>query len=57
VVLNVEGGTVREVPVTEGLSNGTQVQITTGLKTGDIIVADARRDVAAGTKVNPIFVK
>jgi hypothetical protein len=34
---------------------GTQVQISNGLKTGDVIVADARRDVAAGTKVNPVF--
>ena len=55
IVLKVEGGIVREAAVTEGLSNGTQVQISNGLKTGDVIVADARRDVAPGTKVNPIF--
>jgi len=41
--------------VTEGVSDGTQIQIASGLKAGDVIVADARRDVAAGTKVNPIF--
>jgi RND family efflux transporter MFP subunit len=55
IVLKVENGAVREAPITEGLSNGTQVQISNGLKTGDVIVADARRDVAAGTKVNPVF--
>src|SRR5262245_49702737 len=57
VVLKVDTGAVREVPVTEGLSNGTHVQIANGLETGDVIVADARRDVAPGTKVNPVFVK
>ena len=55
IVLKVEDGAVREAPVTEGFSNGTQVQISNGLTRGDVIVADARRDVAAGTKVNPIF--
>ena len=55
VVLKVDAGAVQEVAVTEGLSNGTQVQISHGLKSGDVIVADARRDVAPGTTVNPIF--
>jgi len=55
VVLKVDADTVREVAVTEGVSDGTQIQIASGLKAGDVIVADARRDVAAGTKVNPIF--
>jgi HlyD family secretion protein len=53
--LKVYDGTVREAPVAEGLSNGTHVQIAQGLEAGDVIVADARRDVAAGAKVNPIF--
>ena len=57
VVFKVEEGTVQPVPVTEGLSNGTQVEISSGLKAGDVIVADARRDVAPGTKVNPVFAK
>jgi hypothetical protein len=48
---------VVEVPVTEGLSNGTDVQIASGLRAGDTIVADARREVAAGAKVNAIFQK
>lgn len=55
VVLKVDGTTVREAPVTEGLSNGTQVEIASGLTAGDVIVADARRDVAPGARVNPIF--
>jgi HlyD family secretion protein len=55
IVLKVDAGAVHEAVVTEGLSNGTQVEISKGLKSGDVIVADARRDVAAGTKVNPIF--
>jgi len=57
VVFKVDQGTVRDVPVIEGLSNGTQVQISDGLQAGDVIVADARRDVAPGTKVNPVFAK
>ncbi len=55
VVLKVDGTTVREVAITEGLSTGTHVEIANGLKAGDVIVADARRDVAPGTKVNPVF--
>ena len=55
VVLKVDGTTVREAPVTEGLSNGTQVEIASGLTAGDVIVADARRDVAPGATINPIF--
>lgn len=57
VVLRIDAGSVRDVPVTEGLSNGAQVQISSGLQAGDVIVADARHDVAAGTKVNPVLVK
>jgi len=57
VALKVEAGAVHEVAVTEGLSNGSQVEISNGLKSGDVIIADARRDVATGTKVNPVFVK
>ncbi len=55
VVLKVDAGAVHEAVITEGLSNGTQVQISNGLKRGDVIIADARRDVAVGTKVNPVF--
>lgn len=55
VALRIDDNVVSEVAVTEGLSSATQVQITSGLKTGETIVADARRDVAPGTKVNAIF--
>ena len=54
VVLQVAGDLVRDVAVTEGLSDGRQVQIVSGVEAGDIIVADARQEVAPGTKVNPI---
>jgi HlyD family secretion protein len=53
-VLKIEGDVVRAVPVTEGISNGTLAQILSGLAAGDTVVADARRDVAPGVKVNAI---
>lgn len=54
VALRVDGDTVTEVPVTEGLTDGRLVQIAAGLRAGDVIVSDARQDVAPGAKVNPI---
>jgi HlyD family secretion protein len=57
VAVRIEGDTVRDVPVTEGLSDGRLVQIASGLQAGDTILSDARQDIAAGTKVNPILVK
>jgi RND family efflux transporter MFP subunit len=57
VAIRVEGDTVREVPVTEGLSDGRMVQIASGLQAGDVILSDARQDIAAGTKVNPVLSK
>ncbi len=57
VAIRVEGDTVREVPVTEGLSDGRLVQIASGLQAGDVILSDARQDIAAGTKVNPVLSK
>jgi len=57
VVLKIENTTVREAPVTEGLSSGDLVQISAGLKAGDTIMADARRDVAPGALVNPVFAR
>ncbi|HEU4787167.1 MAG TPA: efflux RND transporter periplasmic adaptor subunit, partial [Gemmatimonadaceae bacterium] len=50
----LDGNKVTIVPVREGLSDGTRVQITSGLKAGDVIVADARREVAEGARVRPI---
>ncbi|MBM3819674.1 MAG: efflux RND transporter periplasmic adaptor subunit [Acidimicrobiia bacterium] len=57
VALKIDGDTVQEVPVTEGLANAAVVQIASGLRAGDTVVSDARRDVAAGVKVNPVFTK
>jgi RND family efflux transporter MFP subunit len=57
VVVLIEGDTVHDVPVTEGLTDGQLVQIATGLQAGDTILSDARQDIAAGTKVNPILAK
>jgi RND family efflux transporter MFP subunit len=57
VALRIENNTVSEVPVTEGLATSTQIEIASGLKAGDTIVADARREVAAGAKVNPVFAR
>jgi RND family efflux transporter MFP subunit len=55
VALKIDNGAIREVPVTEGLASGGVVQIAAGLQAGDTIVSDARRDVAAGLTVNPVF--
>lgn len=51
VALVVTGDTVKAVDVTEGLSDGQRIQILTGLKAGDTVVADARRQLADGTRV------
>ena len=56
VTLRIESDTVREVAVSEGLSDGRLVQIADGLQAGDVIVSDARQDVPVGTKVNPVLV-
>ena len=51
VVLKVQGDTVTAVPVTEGLTDGQRVQIVSGLAAGDVVVADARRQLADGARV------
>lgn len=53
-VYRVDGNSIVLAPVTEGLSDGARVEITSGLKAGDLIVADARREVAEGARVRPI---
>ena len=57
VALRIETDTLREVPVSEGVTDGRIVQIADGLRAGDVIVSDARQDVAVGTKVNAVFAK
>ncbi len=54
VVQKVTGDTVTAVEVTEGFADGTRVQITKGLAAGDVVLADARRPLAAGAKVRGI---
>ena len=54
IVQKVDGSTVTTVEVTEGLADGTRVQVVRGLAAGDVVLADARRQLAAGAKVRGI---
>ena len=42
------------MPVTEGLSDGKRVVLTSGVQRGDTIVSDARRDVVHGSRVRVV---
>jgi RND family efflux transporter MFP subunit len=53
-VYRVQGDVVSVVPVVEGLSDGKRVILTSGVKAGDVIVADARREVTEGARVRVI---
>lgn len=55
VALKVEGEKVLPVAVVEGLSNGREVQIVSGLAPGDQVVADARRQLPADARVKPVL--
>jgi RND family efflux transporter MFP subunit len=57
VVMKVQGEVLSTVVVTEGLSDGTRVQILSGIAAGDTVMADARRQVPAGAKVRGIAAK
>jgi multidrug efflux pump subunit AcrA (membrane-fusion protein) len=54
VVQKVQGDTVQFVEVVEGLSDATRVQIVSGLAAGDLVLADARRQLASGARVRAI---
>ncbi|MEO7158487.1 MAG: efflux RND transporter periplasmic adaptor subunit [Vicinamibacterales bacterium] len=54
VVQKVQGDAVSFVEVTEGLADGRRIQIVKGLAAGDVVLADARRQLATGTKVRAI---
>jgi HlyD family secretion protein len=54
VVQKVDGSSVSTVEVTEGLTDGSRVQIVSGLAAGDLVLADARRQLAGGSKVRGI---
>lgn len=55
VVMKVTGDTVTPVPVVEGLIDGPRVQIVSGLAEGDQVLADARRQLPAGARVQPVL--
>jgi RND family efflux transporter MFP subunit len=54
LALRIDGDKVIPVPVVEGLSDGRQVQIVSGLNAGDQVMADARRQLPADARVNPV---
>lgn len=54
VVYRVADAVAMPVRVTEGLADDTRVQILSGVAAGDVIVADARKAVPAGTKVRAV---
>jgi RND family efflux transporter MFP subunit len=54
MALAVKDGVVTPVTVTEGVNDGVNVQILSGLEAGDTVVADARRQVAAGARVRAV---
>jgi HlyD family secretion protein len=53
-VYRLDGDKIAVVAVTEGLTDGTRTQLLSGVKPGDVIVADARREVAEGARVRPV---
>ena len=55
IVFKVDGGKVMPVAVLEGLTDGRQVQIVSGLDTGDQVLADARRQLPADARVKPVL--
>jgi RND family efflux transporter MFP subunit len=54
VVQKVQGDALSFVVVTEGLADGTRVQIVSGLAAGDTVLADGRRQVAPGATVRGV---
>ena len=54
VVYRLDGDTVRVVRVVEGPSDGSKVTLVSGVRAGNLIVSDARRDVTDGAHVRPI---
>jgi RND family efflux transporter MFP subunit len=54
IVRKVDGNNVTDVEVVEGLSDGTRIQVVKGLAAGDTVFADARKQLAPGSKVRGI---
>jgi HlyD family secretion protein len=55
VVLKVDSDKVTAVPVVEGLGDGRRVQIVSGLAAGDLVIADARRQLPADARVKAVL--
>lgn len=53
-VQKVVGDTVNAIEISEGLADGARVQVVKGLAAGDTVLADARRQLAPGTKVRGV---
>ena len=51
MVATVQNGKVKFVPVTIGRDFGSEIEVLTGLKVGDVIVTDVTDDVADGREV------
>lgn len=54
IVRRVDDGTVHLTKVTTGIQDGEFIEITTGLKPGDKVVAKAGAYVRDGDKINPV---
>jgi membrane fusion protein (multidrug efflux system) len=54
VVLRIAGDRIETVPVIEGLAESGRIQVLKGVNGGDLLVADARRALAPGTRVKPV---
>ncbi len=53
-VYRVDGDTVKVVAVTEGLGDSGRTLVASGINTGDVIVADARRQATEGARVRAV---
>jgi RND family efflux transporter MFP subunit len=56
VAFKIDGEKLTPVAVVEGLNDGRQVQIVSGLTAGDQVLADARRQLPAGSRVKAVEV-
>jgi RND family efflux transporter MFP subunit len=54
IALKVVGDTLTPVEIVEGLTDGSRVQIVSGLSSGDQVLADARRQLPAGARVKAV---
>jgi RND family efflux transporter MFP subunit len=57
VAFKIVGDALEPVPVVEGLTDGQDVQVISGLAPGDQVLADARRQYPAGSRVKAVEVR